>query len=148
MSNRMSVWDTPDKPCPYCGAMCSAEFVDIGVGMQQCGPYHCEECGATEMGPGTTPDKPLIFLERETGWTKRPAAKTPLQQQVRSLFADTVSDAFMEASDHNYRCRCPKCLAWWVTIGPEDTGSEWSFGPFTEAEFIAGGGEVPEYVTF
>ena len=36
-----SVWDTPSKPCPYCGSECEADWVDIGVGMQQCGPYYC-----------------------------------------------------------------------------------------------------------
>lgn len=27
-----------------------ADFVDIGIGMQQCGPYHCFSCGASEIG--------------------------------------------------------------------------------------------------
>ena len=32
--------------CPKCGSKCEAEFVDIGVGEQQCTPYHCtnEKC--------------------------------------------------------------------------------------------------------
>jgi len=41
----------PKERCPYCGAMCCADFVDIGVGMIQCGPYHCEACGASQIGP-------------------------------------------------------------------------------------------------
>lgn len=39
------------QPCPYCGADCHADFVDVGVGMVQCGPYHCYTCGASEIGP-------------------------------------------------------------------------------------------------
>jgi hypothetical protein len=34
---------------------------------------------------------------------------------------------------------------WWVTCGAEDTGEGWSFGPFTQEEFIAAGGVVPPY---
>lgn len=34
-----------DKPvCPACGGPVEAEFVDIGVGSEQCGPYSCEKC--------------------------------------------------------------------------------------------------------
>lgn len=39
----------PTEKCPYCGTECHADFVDIGVGMQQCEPFHCS-CGATEIG--------------------------------------------------------------------------------------------------
>lgn len=49
MSN-YSNYDAPE-PCPYCGEGCHADFVDVGVGMVQCGPYHCESCGASEIGP-------------------------------------------------------------------------------------------------
>lgn len=30
--------------CPECGKECEAEFIDNGVGMQQCGPYVCDPC--------------------------------------------------------------------------------------------------------
>lgn len=139
-----SAYETPGEPCPYCGEMCSAEFVDIGVGMQQCEPYHCESCGAVEIGPTTTPSEPLTDDEKRTGWTLR--RFTSLQKKVRSVFDGLVASDFMDASDHNYRCKCQKCLQWWVTIGPEDNGDGWSYGPFTEAEYIAAGGVVPEYV--
>ena len=43
-------WDTPTETCPYCGKEMEADWVDIGVGMQKCGPYHCYECGASEIG--------------------------------------------------------------------------------------------------
>lgn len=28
-----------------------ADWVDVGVGFVQCGPYHCDCCGASEIGP-------------------------------------------------------------------------------------------------
>jgi len=47
--------------------MCCADFVDVGVGMIQCGPYHCEACGASQRGPYDTP-RPLSAIEEKTGW--------------------------------------------------------------------------------
>ena len=57
----------PKERCPYCGAMCCADFVDVGVGYAQCGPYHCERCGASEIGAFDAYDD---HTERETntGW--------------------------------------------------------------------------------
>jgi hypothetical protein len=52
----------PKKRCPYCGTYCHADWVDVGIGFIQCGPYHCEKCGASEMGP-----EGGISLEG-TGW--------------------------------------------------------------------------------
>ncbi|MCB0106339.1 MAG: hypothetical protein KDE53_10530 [Caldilineaceae bacterium] len=142
-------YETPDVPCPYCGEMCSAEFVDVGVGMVQCGPYHCEVCGAIEIGVTTMPNRELTELEKETGWLAGRsigrALLTPLQEKVRNMFAGLVATEVIEASDHPYRCKCQKCLQWWLAVGPEDTGLGWSFGPFTEEEFVAAGGVVPEY---
>lgn len=39
--------------CPWCRSEeIDAEFVDIGVGMQQVTPYVCGECGAYQFGCG------------------------------------------------------------------------------------------------
>lgn len=57
----------PTQPCPYCRTICRADFVDVGVGMQQCGPYHCESCGASEIGSFDEP-RDLSEAERKTGW--------------------------------------------------------------------------------
>lgn len=46
-----SAYETPPTDCPYCGAECEADWCDVGVGMVQCGPYHCEKCLASEAGP-------------------------------------------------------------------------------------------------
>lgn len=45
------VYAEPRDICPFCGEVCTADWVDIGVGSTQCGPYHCEGCGASEVGP-------------------------------------------------------------------------------------------------
>ena len=57
----------PTENCPYCQAVCRADFVDIGVGMQQCGPYHCDRCGASQIGPYDAV-RPLSEQEKDTGW--------------------------------------------------------------------------------
>jgi hypothetical protein len=57
----------PTERCPYCGTVCRADFVDIGVGMIQCGPYHCDNCRASEIGPYDK-DRELSEIERKCGW--------------------------------------------------------------------------------
>ena len=57
----------PTVECPYCEALCEADFVDIGVGYTQCGPYHCDACGASEIGPNDT-ERELTEQEHKTGW--------------------------------------------------------------------------------
>ena len=57
----------PTENCPYCKWPCTADFVDIGVGFQQCGPFHCEQCGASEIGPHDEP-RELSGAEKSTGW--------------------------------------------------------------------------------
>ena len=67
----MGAYDTPVKPCPYCGEMMDADWVDVGVGMVQCGPYHCFSCGGSEIGPEWEKVKDsLTDAERETGFYK------------------------------------------------------------------------------
>lgn len=57
----------PTANCPYCGTVCRADFVDIGVGYQQCGPYHCDQCGASEIGPYDA-ERNLTETEKSCGW--------------------------------------------------------------------------------
>lgn len=57
----------PTENCPYCNTVCRADFVDVGVGYQQCGPYHCENCGASEIGPFDE-KRELSEAEHKTGW--------------------------------------------------------------------------------
>ena len=65
----MSAYDTPSAPCPYCGTETEADWVDVGVGMQQCGPYYCENCGASQIG-GFDTERDLTPEEKKTGWYK------------------------------------------------------------------------------
>ena len=67
MSGHAYGQDAPVESCPYCHQPCDADFVDIGVGFQQCGPYHCENCGASEIGPYDSP-RPLTAAEDKCGW--------------------------------------------------------------------------------
>jgi len=62
-----SPYDQPTEPCPYCRTPCDADWVDVGVGLVQCGPYHCQQCGASEIGPNDS-ERPLSDREKETGW--------------------------------------------------------------------------------
>lgn len=57
----------PKEKCPYCGSACHADFVDIGIGFQQCGPYFCENCKASSIGTYDSP-RQLTPKEIETGW--------------------------------------------------------------------------------
>lgn len=59
------------QDCPYCGSPCDADWVDVGVGHVQCGPYHCENCHAYEIGPEWEEvEHRLSEEEKETGWYK------------------------------------------------------------------------------
>lgn len=54
--------------CPYCkNEECYADFCDVGVGMVQCGPFYCESCLASEIGPYDE-KRPLSKQERRRGW--------------------------------------------------------------------------------
>ena len=57
----------PKERCPYCKALCCADFVDVGVGMVQCGPFHCEACHASQIGPYDDL-RPLTAAEEAFGW--------------------------------------------------------------------------------
>lgn len=59
----------PMELCPYCGSECLADFADVGVGMVQCGPFHCENCHASQIGPYDEP-RELSEREQKTGWYK------------------------------------------------------------------------------
>jgi hypothetical protein len=59
----LAPYEEPQEDCPYCGDPCDAQFVDIGVGMQQVSPYQCE-CGAVEAGPFDSRKD----VDENTGW--------------------------------------------------------------------------------
>ena len=53
--------------CPYCKSICEADWVDVGVGMQQCGPFYCTNCYASQIGPFDK-ERELTEEELNTGW--------------------------------------------------------------------------------
>jgi len=57
------------ETCPHCGYKdCEANFVDIGVGFTQCGPFLCDECGS--------------YQTRDGSWNK---AKDPIPEGINAL---------------------------------------------------------------
>jgi len=56
------------QTCPYCdNDQCQADYVDIGIGFQQCAPFYCDNCGACEIGAYDDPVE-LTELEKKTHW--------------------------------------------------------------------------------
>lgn len=61
--------------CPYCGSSnVEADFVDIGVGMMQCGPYCCFDCHAYQLSPEER-QRDVTEEEYHVGWHKRDGAR-------------------------------------------------------------------------
>lgn len=57
----------PRETCPYCGTEgCCADWVNVEIGYVQCGPYICENCGATSIGAFDQNHK--TEEEIATGW--------------------------------------------------------------------------------
>lgn len=85
----------PKERCPFCKAMCCADFVDVGIGLVQCGPFHCEACGGSEIGPHDEP-RQLTAQEESAGWYgpgERPGSTANLNNEgrhVRHFEADTA----------------------------------------------------------
>ncbi|MBH0331465.1 hypothetical protein ABH14_16955 [Brevibacillus brevis] len=77
----MGAYDTPSQDCPYCGASCEADWVDVGVGMVQCGPYHCYSCHASEIGP----EMEFEDLKDENGRYVMGKVKNPEKFSVKEI---------------------------------------------------------------
>lgn len=61
--------ETYRPKCPYCNYECySAEYVDVGVGMQQVSPHRCDQCGAIEMGAYDKDLDSASKEEKKKGW--------------------------------------------------------------------------------
>ena len=95
----MSNYADYDKPvpCPYCEFPMHADFVDVGVGMAQCGPYQCDSCGASQQGPEVSePDFDKSTLdedEQRTGFYKNkisPLANTHNGKIITAKQADAI----------------------------------------------------------
>ena len=62
--------------------------------------------------------------------------RAPALQAFISQFKTAVgiSDAFANACDHPFTCRCAACLEWWATMGADENDI---YGPFTKTEIEA-----------
>lgn len=73
--------------CPQCGGECEAEFVDIGVGMQQVTPYGCVDCEWYE-GKGQT---------EEVVMTEHDESRSAVQEQDNAPATDSGIDQAPQA---------------------------------------------------
>lgn len=62
-------YDIPKDNCPYCGKEVEADYVDVGVGFVQCGPFYCNDCEASEVGPHDKTEG-RDDIDWDTGWYK------------------------------------------------------------------------------
>lgn len=62
-------WKEPIAACPYCSSECRADWCSVldGPYEVQVGPFYCENCGASQIGPH---DKSRVLTEEERkfGW--------------------------------------------------------------------------------
>jgi hypothetical protein len=52
--------------CPYCRTKCECDLVDNGVGLVQVGPYYCDNCRASQIGP--CDENEAFACEKIFGW--------------------------------------------------------------------------------
>lgn len=89
----------PIENCPYCETECEADWVDVGVGFVQCGPFYCIECEASQIGPNDPifdPDKnyhnpegrELTDREKETWWYEPNTPVTSIANTFLSHLVD------------------------------------------------------------
>ena len=85
---------------------------------------------------------------RLQGWVTEDQ-NTPLQKVIANIAQNMAegdpfgASDFLTASNHPRSCKCNLCLQWLVQMGPDYDGEQWIFYPFTQEEFIKGGGVVP-----
>lgn len=104
----------PLEKCPYCGVECRADFVDIGIGFEQCGPYHCENCGASEIGPYNEP-RELTEEEKTKHWYN-PGSEPGSSANViggKIVTAEQMKKAYQDEFRHNPLWHDKKYVADW-----------------------------------
>lgn len=79
-------YSQPIAICPYCEYDdCRADFVDVGVGMVQCGPYYCPRCEASEISSRDA--RELTEREKEAG---RYEPHSPVSETANSYHGELV----------------------------------------------------------
>lgn len=86
--------------CPECNGVCLAEWVDIGVGIQQVGPYHCQSCGWTQDCPhkndnlcNTCASATFCSHNKNTNRGKNISLQEFKDKMAKQLFGSTLTDA-------------------------------------------------------
>lgn len=108
----------PTETCPYCKRRCDADFVDVGVGYVQCGPYHCDSCGASEIG-SFDKSRELTNVEKETGWyapdSEPGSSANVVDGKIVSyrVMTDTYKDKFTNNMDWHDKALVDD---WWTDI--------------------------------
>jgi hypothetical protein len=65
----MNAYLTSTETCPWCKTPgCDADWVDVGIGLVQCGPFVCPNCEATSIGGFDTIE--ATEEEKKVGWYK------------------------------------------------------------------------------
>lgn len=86
-TEQSSAYDEALAICPYCGyQFCSADWADVGVGLVQCGPFFCPECGASERSYLDT--RRPTQKEDETGWYE---PRTPPSEMANTVGGKLVN---------------------------------------------------------
>lgn len=84
-----TVYTYPVEPCPYCGYLCECDMVDVGVGLTQCGPFYCERCHASQVGPEGFEN--LTGFELITGWYEPDKPVSPYANTLQGVLVDHKS---------------------------------------------------------
>lgn len=89
-------YNPPIAICPYCECKdCEADFCDVGVGMVQCGPYHCPACNASEASSRDT--RELTAKEKETGWYEPNTPVSEIANQLNGQLIDHGTAKILQA---------------------------------------------------
>ena len=76
-----TAYDEPFAFCPYCNCPdCFADWVDVGIGRVQCGPFYCPQCKASERS--SLDNRKPSEKEKETGWYEPHTAVSEVANQV------------------------------------------------------------------
>ena len=73
----------------------------------------------------------ITIVVRRTPASRNPARLS--EEKKEKKMAAGIDNDFLAASEHGFTCRCPRCLKWWVKMGP-DGGVPDDYGPFSTEE--------------
>ena len=132
------------RPCPYCDTPCEADWVDVGVGHVQCGPFHCEACGASEIGPCDRYIDSRGSLSGDLRQSLKDSLRWGWRWFVQAQHAHIhARQPFTFERSNNYACSKPRNFAPFRRLTAEEDATGWyapDSAPGTSANVI--GGEI------